>query len=498
MTIAFPVCGWSISDAGPAIGAPESPDRMIEEVMTSATESQANLLFRFTLVDPTITGATGDVRNGRAFVYGNPTLGGGASTSLVSNVTINRYMFLIDATASGASSATLASQLHIPGFYSSTFPYTTSWYSDVQSHAAAPVNSALDWTTILYPDDLDDGYDSSYFKDYVFALESVTSFDWTEYLATFTGGVTESYWSATTGSFNTGWTTNGTLTLTSTSTVGHAGAYYSLEKRTIRVYYRKDPLTGTFSIDTRLTFSQPDSKGAIPYPDPNEPAQHVDFSSSIYNGGLFMGKSYQDGQPIDRSGRSIIQGVATCVSVSSPKTRIARAVSLFCMGRASSYGYDTGELTVELAIPDNSVRSLSTLLSDAKRWKYRWPVLEDEEEVDYGEPAAADQLSLDPGTLESPGAVYTWMLPGTAVTGGSELFALYPVDLHPKQLTSPIDPIWFYFVGLAYMASSDVPSGLKFPAKMPHSWDITRDPVSVDGTIYERVRWDPSYSGQAP
>lgn len=478
MLAGVPGTVMGFADAGPSINQPDT-GRMFAETFIPPDECSASLRLKFTCEDATISGATGGVRDGRSLVYAQPT----ATATSVSNVSITRYMFLMDATVPGGSSATLASQVHIPGWYTTNIA-SSPWYSTVMSVSAAAFSPSLLSTTELSPDSLSYGYNGAYFKDFVFILESVTSFEWTEHLANFSGLPSQPYWAPATG-INSSWMTNGTATATSTSTTNHTGAYYSMEKRTMRVYYRKDQLTDSFSIDTRLTFSQPDSVGATPYPDPNEPAQHVDFSSFLYKGGMFLGKSKSDTNPRDRSGLSIIEGSATYNALSSGEARIYRGVTLFCSDRATHSGYSTSSVNMGLAIPDSGVRSLADMLTDPKRWKYRWPVT-----MSGDEPIASDTVGVN-----AKEALYSWTLPGSATTSTKELFAIYPVGyLSGAQAAST----WHYFVNHPYLASSDIPSDLKSEAKRARSWDIKRGPVTVDSTIYERVRWDPSWSGLAP
>ena len=474
-----PVVQATWTDPGPTVGTPDSSARMIKEDLDGESKSMLKYCLKFTLVDPSLTGGSGTLRSGLSKVFYDPA--GPSTGTYISSVAINRFMYLTNATMPGTSSVTLAAQIHtVTGF---SMP-STGWYTTVQGSPAVQINPSIDWLTAVSSDDIDLGEQSGQYVDYVFVIVTDASFVWTEYRANVSGGGQNSFWLPPSTFYGSNWSTGAT----SISTYDHTGAFYGIEKRTLRVYYRKDLIVGAHSVDTRVTYGQPDSTGSIPTPDPNEPSQYVDFSSSTFSGGLFLGKSKGTGSHPDRSGRAIIQGVALIKSVSSPKTRLARGLTLFCPERSARPDYSTATVPVNCVIPEPAPRTLSDLLSDPKRWGYRWKIPESNSTT--GEPTYVDQLSIGSGN-----AMYTWLIGSGGVTGDNQLFALYPNGILPKLAEAPDFPItWHYFQGLPFFASSDIPSELKYEVKKPHTWDLTRDELTTDGNVYQKIRWDPSWS----
>lgn len=406
----------------------------------------------------------------------------GTANSTVTDM--DRYMYYL---GGGPITQTLSSQLHTQSGLSIS---SSDWLTSALSQTVAFVDPTLNVAKTLYPDTLT--YTSSYYFDYEFVIEHVTTFDYNLHRAHFSGtGHTQDYWSPG-NSPNGSFTSYGTYTHSSTSLVSQTGTYYELEKRTVRVYYRKDEITNVFSIDTRITYGQPDSAGGLPDADPNEPAQFVDFSNSVYKGGLFLGRSATSGSPKDKSGRAILQGVAPFPSLGGGQIRIGRAMSLFSLGRETSPGYSTGTIATRLAAPQSTTTtSLSELISSQKRWSYRWPVTMASGSP-TAEPNAVDILNIGTsgGTdYWEQGPIYSWNLGSDSVTGSNQLFAIYPAGLDVQSTSEPtLGPTWFYFVGQPFLADSSN-SGRIVEAMTPKSWDIVRDPIEAASWRFKRIDW---------
>lgn len=301
------LAAWT--NPGPSLTMTPVADEPIPfyEVLNSASSSTLHSWLRFSKIDGTLTGLTGEVTGSSNTTYDSPIFSGTSysssitsySTVSVSSVNHTRRVFLLG--ASVGSPVTLSAQITIPGWFSQT----ATWLSTAWTTNAIELSVSRD-RHIEIPNSIAYGSSNATYVDFKFVVEHSVTFDWVNYRAEFTS-FHQDYWNPATNTHNNNFWKNGTVTCNSGHSDMVGGSYYKLEQKVIRVYFSKDKILEARSLDTRLTFGQPDSKGAIPEPDPNEPSQYVDFRSSTYKGGLFIGQCDPELKPRDRSGKCIIQ-----------------------------------------------------------------------------------------------------------------------------------------------------------------------------------------------
>lgn len=473
----------SWTNPGPtiAMAPPASSSQLsLYETLVGTSSSELTAKFRFSVTNPTLSDLSGYVEDGSTLTqYGNPFWGGtpwvfpvNHQWINVTNVDHTRRIFLLGASVPPAAT-TLSSLNPKPSW----FIQTSTWLS------AALTSDALELTPDLdrihtYVNNFNFGSSNAAYIDFTFVIAHRVTFDWTRYRALFTDSSHQDYFtppSTLNAQFHlkSGQTMNGNSIDTITS------EFCRLEQKVLRVYAHKNEISDAFSTDTRITFGQPDTTGSVPVPDPNEPSQHVDFSASTYEGGLFIGQATMAGPQPDRSGKSITQIVAP-VESNGTMTTLARAVTLYNPQYATGFDYVTSGRDVHAVHPNTTNHTLSQILAMPKRWGTRWPVtLSDPNSQIPGDPAPFSTTQM-----AGKKALYTWLMsPTQGITGSSQLVALYSHQLGPNTADLTSYPWWRYFLGPKYFTSDGVPNGLKQTRLKPRAWTISYSPLSTTSPV---------------
>lgn len=459
--------------------------RPLYEVYDSASSSTLHSWLRFSKIDGTLNDLTGSVENGTVTTnFAVPYYPGHNVPETVDphwvpvyDVDHTRRVFLLGYSGSGTP-VTLEDEIDRPSWFSQT----SSWLSSALTTNVLELSDSTD-QHIEIPNDFAFGSSHAAYRDFEFVVEHDVYFKWDRYRAYFANSDTQDFFSPP-SSYNTGYWHEGSVNCVSGDVTPIQARYYKLEKKTVRVYFSKDKITAARSLDTRLTFGQPDSTGAIPSPDPNEPSQYVNFTNTTYKGGLFLGQAETSLTPKDRSGKCIIQAEVPVQAMSGGTLPVVRAMTLFCPDRRTDGGY-SGTASVMAVHPNPGSRTLADLIADPQRWGERWPVpLADPEDEENGEPLGHFTLSV-----EGKNSFYTWLLGADAIDDGQQLVALYPAGIKPALPTPYGTKSWHYFMGPEFFASTDVPSGLKVDIQQPRVWTVYRSDVSPVSPVLSQYHW---------
>ena len=232
------------------------------------------------------------------------------------------------------------------------------------------------------------------------------------------------------------------------------------------------------SIDTRKAFGAPNREGELP-DDPNALPGPLNFSSSVWRGGTFVGN--MPWQTRDQSGLARAQVYPQGTSGRTSGPRMA-ALSMFYRGTAPSV---TGAVTIGSYTPGSSDTNFGLPSTDVV-WDTRWDI---QPRTTPGDPRnpSKDPIFKVPFTTTTPGGEYaTWTLTDTTDVSSSTpatiMSAIALAIENEGEFVTNSYSAWRYFASDSFPA--EVPNTFPNNDSMPRLWVVDFEDAWDDYVVW--------------